>query len=456
MTDLSLPPARCFQGVIPAAIATSDAEGAPNVTYLSQVYAVDERHVALSCQFFNKTKRNVLANPFASVQMYDPVTFEAYRLELRYLRAESSGPLFDAMALRIEAIASHTGMKGVFRLISADVYRVESCTKLDAFIDPPVEPEIEDPGGPRSELRALQMISQHVCKRVPVPEMLDHVLARIESALGFAHAVLLLADASGTSLEAVATRGYEGRGVGAQVRVGDGFIGTVAAQRKILRMSGVEDELRYGRAIRSTFEQQDGARRLSPEVPLPGLSDPQSHLALPLVLDDRLVGVLAVESRQRLAFDEWDEAFLEIIANQLALGIGHGAATLGQDAAPRRARRFRYFARDEVVFVDDEYLVRNVPGKILWKLLRAHQEQGRTEFSNRELRLDPWLGLPATRDNLESRLALLRKRLDERCPDLKLTPTARGRFRLEADCEIQLLEPSDASEDDFKVGTRPI
>ena len=40
--------ARCFQGVVPSLVATSDKSGMPNVTYVSQVYLIDDTHVALS------------------------------------------------------------------------------------------------------------------------------------------------------------------------------------------------------------------------------------------------------------------------------------------------------------------------------------------------------------------------------------------------------------------------
>lgn len=113
----------------------------------------------------------------------------------------------------------------------------------------------------------------------------------------------------------------------------------------------------------------------------------------------------------------------------------------GRLAAPTaRKRVFRYFQGDECLFVDDEYLIRNIPGKILWKVLKLNQLQGRTEFSNRELRLDPRLGLPAVKDNLEARLALLRQRLESRCPEVRLRSRGRGRFKLELDCRVELVE----------------
>jgi len=446
---------RCFQGVIPSIVASSDAQGMPNVTYVSQVYLVDEQHVALSCQFFNKTRRNLDANPNATVEVYDPVTFQAWRLRLRFLRSEKSGPLFDTMAMRIQAIASHTGMEGVFRLVGADVFEVLRVEKVEGFLTGSGTPEQDEVSvtGLRTELRGLQLVSERINRADDLETLLAAALDALDVYFGFAHTIVLLNDEPSQRLITIACRGYGG-GVGAEVAMGEGLIGTVAREQRVLRMTGLDESLRYGRAVRRSVLSDSSSKPVRPEIPLPGLADAQCALVIPLLVEDRLIGVLAAESRDPMAFGEWDEAYLGIIGNQIALGIDR-VAQVEEPVAPPESRpapapaplkvarprhTVTYYKDDDAVFVDNEYLIRNVPGRILWTLLGQWKRQGRTDFTNRELRLDRSLGLPEIKDNLESRLILLRHRLREKCPQVQITSTGRGKFALEIGAELELVE----------------
>jgi hypothetical protein len=115
---------------IPAVMVTCSADGKPNATVISQVYYVDETHVALSFQFFSKTIKNVRENPRAFVCVSDFAGQGDWVLQLEFQRSETEGPIFDTMEMQIEAIASMTGMSGIFKLRAADIYAVLSVDKL--------------------------------------------------------------------------------------------------------------------------------------------------------------------------------------------------------------------------------------------------------------------------------------------------------------------------------------
>lgn len=119
-----------MQNGVPAILVSCSADGIPNTTIISQVYYVDRERVALSFQFFNKTVRNTRENPHVCLALTDFENSANWLLYIQYDHSESEGPIFDEMDMQIEAIASATGMSGIFKLKAADIYRVKSVRKI--------------------------------------------------------------------------------------------------------------------------------------------------------------------------------------------------------------------------------------------------------------------------------------------------------------------------------------
>jgi class 3 adenylate cyclase len=103
--------------------------------------------------------------------------------------------------------------------------------------------------------------------------------------------------------------------------MGEGVIGVVGERRKMMRIGNIGASMRYLKSVRARMEASGQVGPEGPTAALPGLADAQSQLALPLTVKDRLVGVLAVESRTPNAFDELDEVLLRIVGNQAATAI---------------------------------------------------------------------------------------------------------------------------------------
>jgi adenylate cyclase len=436
----------CLEGAIPAVIATCSRDGSPNVSNVSQVHYVDGEHVALSFQFFNKTRENVLANPRATVVVIDPLTVARYALALRYERTETSGPLFESMKAKLAGIASHTGMSGVFRLQGADVYRVLAIR--------PVAPARQLPPPPRRNLlAAMRAATTAMARCTELDGLLDATLAALGRDFDIPQAMILMADVPGERLYTVATRGYPDSGVGSEIPFGHGVIGVAARERTPIRVNYMTNEYAYGRAIRESAIASGLGERIETEIPLPGLPECHSQLAVPVIAGGRLTGMLYVESPQELRFGYDDEDALVAVATQLGIAIQHlqvaeaheevEAGTAGAQPAAGAPLVVRHYPVNDSVFVGDDYLIKGVAGAIVAKLLRDFVREQRTEFTNRELRLDPAIRLPDIADNLEARLVLLQRRLAERSPFLRIEKTGRGRFRLCVQRPVQIVEVAD-------------
>lgn len=119
-----------LQGAIPSAVATADNDGVPNVSYLSQVYFVDNNHVAISNQFLNKSIRNILQNGHATAVVIHPATLKRYRFYMEHRETKTEGELFDNMASQLEVIASMMGMQDVFKLNAAEIFEVTEVVEI--------------------------------------------------------------------------------------------------------------------------------------------------------------------------------------------------------------------------------------------------------------------------------------------------------------------------------------
>ncbi len=428
----------CLEGAVPAVMATCSTGGMPNVTYISQVFHVDDRHVALSFQFFNKTRQNILANPVANVLVMHPLTAAFFRLHIRYLRTETEGPVFEAMKAQLAGIASHTGMAAVFKLLGSDIYEVEAieCVSGDALPLPPAR---------ASRATRLRRASEQVARCTALDELLNTTLNAMTSLLDTRHAMVLLLDAANRRLYTVASTGYAASGVGSEIAVGDGVIGVAARERVPVRIMHVTSAYSYHQAIRQRLagSKETGGPATETDIPYPGLRAPHSQLAVPMVSAGQLIGVLFAESPEDLHFDFEAEDLMVALAHHVAAAMESlqagtepaDAPELAADGKAGAANRgsalqVRYFAASSSVFIGDVYLIKGVAGAIFWKLVNDCQQHGRTEFSNRELRLDAAIRLPDVTDNLEARLLLLQRRLAEHGPDVRIEKTGRGRFRL--------------------------
>lgn len=433
LADLSA----CFEGAIPSVIATAAADGTPNVSYLSHVVRVDEDHVALSNQFFAKTAANIRANPFVTMILVDCFTGEQFVLDVRFERSLDAGPLFDDIARHLTASSAQVGMADVMKLKSADVFRVKTIEALPS----PLAVQRTSIATSDVGLPALAAAVRELDDEEELDGIIETLLRNACALLGCRHAQLLVPEEERDCFVTIGSTGYEPSGVGSEVSPNEGLIGMAVATGKVAKIADTSRYRRFGEAIVADYGSEEDTTR---QINRPSFGDARSQVAVPLQSGGATVGVLILESERVAAITVDGEAALEMLALTSARRIRSAErlarrpkadALPAETAVPSRfggGDRIRvvHHRFDDSVFIDGLYVVKGVAGAILQQMLTWYRHDGRIDFTNRELRLALAARMPDFKDNLEARLLLLRRRLDEKRSKLRLIRTGRGQLRL--------------------------
>lgn len=150
----------------------------------------------------------------------------------------------------------------------------------------------------RRKLAALYRITSIVQRTVNEYEVLEEILNGITRELGFTNAAILLLDEGLQELTIKAHRGYP---EGVRVPLGKGITGYAALHRELVYVPDVSTDKRY----------------------IPGAAKGVSEVAVPLIVDDRVIGVLDVETSQEKVLLTYDLDMLRSLASHVAMSIDH-------------------------------------------------------------------------------------------------------------------------------------
>jgi transcriptional regulator with GAF, ATPase, and Fis domain len=172
-----------------------------------------------------------------------------------------------------------------------------------------------------AEFRILQRVSADINSTLDLDEICDVALRTMDELFEFHHAIILLLEPDNTTLKVVASRGYEGQSVGGRVQVGTGVIGMVARKRQLMQVNNLGHQRAYVAAQRREMEKAGQQSQLGEAIPVPGLPNAESQIAIPLLIRADLIGVFSIESPRPRSFGEHERDLVSIIANQIASAI---------------------------------------------------------------------------------------------------------------------------------------
>ena len=165
------------------------------------------------------------------------------------------------------------------------------------------------------ELEIVQQVAVALNASNEVETIALLMLKLMEEYFDFQHSILLVLRPEEEVLEVVATHGYEVDNLGKTISVGMGVIGMVAKKQRMMRMANLGAQRKYMQAISKNTGNEAVAGQIV------GLPDAESQVAIPMMAEDRLLGVLSIESKKINFYNPQDETLVTTLANLGAVSL---------------------------------------------------------------------------------------------------------------------------------------
>ncbi|MFK7694013.1 LuxR C-terminal-related transcriptional regulator [Paenibacillus sp. HJGM_3] len=294
-------------GIFPMTLVTVSEDRVPNITNLSRVWTVDSGHIAVANQLLKKSMINLEKVPLALLRAVDPADMLSWEVDIRYVRSETDGPLYDRIAQELQDIAWMAGDPQLIELRSVVVFQVEAVRKGQSEPEHPVQ---QADGRFGDMLQALSEVLDWHNTAFWVPA--DEEDGRIVTARG------TLGSGASTLDEAPIRR----------------LAALVRSRGTVVRLRNIRSQLRFLHTVRmeteklgcETARQESNGRENELKT---------SFLGFPLHALDRFVGVVCCEASNAEAelFDQFEDEFIR----QLGRKLGETAAQA--EALPEEQRR---------------------------------------------------------------------------------------------------------------------
>jgi phosphoserine phosphatase RsbU/P len=148
-------------------------------------------------------------------------------------------------------------------------------------------------------LETLAEIGRDVASILDLDQLLERVATLVHKVIAYRTFGIFLLNERAQLLDLKLAIRYGNRAGSPQLKVGEGIVGYAAEHKTVVNVPDVTKDTRY----------------------IPWVEDCRSELAIPLLIKDRCIGVLDLESPNYDAFSKHDVEVLTLLASQVAVAI---------------------------------------------------------------------------------------------------------------------------------------